>query len=113
MKKYETEAEAEALKYINKVYPNAEIINPAELEFKDIKKYLKIVSKCARVVASELDGFVGKGVFAEISRAFSCDVPVEAVRLKEGSYHLLRVNGIQVINEHDWKIKYAKLILNN
>ena len=39
MKKYETEAEAEELKYINKVYPKAEIINPAELEFKDIKKW--------------------------------------------------------------------------
>lgn len=111
---YGTAREAEELEFIESQYPDAEIINPALLiDITEMKKFLKIVSKCTLVVASEFEGYVGKGVFAEISIAFARAIRVQVLRKSEQGYSQYPVTGIQVINEHDWKSKYAKLIVNN
>ena len=39
MKIYDTTRESEELELIESKYPKAEIINPAELEYEDMKKY--------------------------------------------------------------------------
>ena len=110
---YGTTREAEELDHMERKYPEVTIINPGDLgELKDIKKYLKIVGKCNLVVVSEFDGYVGKGVFVEIARAFSNSIPVKVIRESASDFSLSKVNGIQIINEHDWKSKYAKLVVN-
>ncbi len=109
---YGTNREAEELGYIKRKYPEATIINPAGLkDLTEMKEFLKIVRKCALVVVSELDGYVGKGVFAEISMAFSSDIRVKTLRQKDNDFSLSEVSGIQIINQHDWKFRYAKLFL--
>lgn len=110
---YGTSREKEELDFLERKYPEATIINPNDLgELKDIKKYLKIVGKCKLVVVSELDDYVGKGVFAEISRALSNDIRVKVLRNKDNVFFLTNVSGLEIINEHDWKSKYARLIVN-
>ena len=110
---YGTTREAEELDYMERKYPEANILNPGDLgELKGIKKYLKIVGKCNMVVTSEFDGYVGKGVFAEIAQAFSNNIPVKVIRENGVDFSLSKVNGIKIINEHDWKSKYAQLIVN-
>jgi len=110
---YGSAREVNEFAYLYDFYSEAKVINPEHLDYSGMKKYLKIVSKCDEIVASELDGYIGKGVFCEIARAMSEGIPVKVLRKKGKEYTLEPVTGIQVINEHDWKIKYAKLILNN
>ena len=78
---YGTTREAEELEFIERQHQDAIVINPRDLgELKSYRKYLKIVSKCNLVVVSEYNGFIGKGVLAEIARAFSNDIPVKVIR---------------------------------
>ena len=109
---YGTAREGEELGCIKRKYPEAEIINPALLvDISDMKKFLKIVKKCSQVVVSEFEGYLGRGVFAEIAMAFAYNIKVSVIRKTGSQYSLYPVTGIQVINEHDWKIKYAQLIV--
>lgn len=110
MQMYDTVREMNEFAYLFDKYSNAEVINPAYLNYKGMKKYLEYVSKCDILVASELEGYIGKGVFCEIARALSDGIPVKVLRKKEGKHTLEPVTGIQVINQHDWKVKYAKII---
>jgi len=109
---YGTTREIEELDFLEKIYPVATIINPNELgELKDIRKYLKIVGKCSLVVVSEFNGCIGKGVLAEIARAFSDDTPVKVIRTVADTMSLSDVSGFEILNVHDWKIRYALLNL--
>jgi hypothetical protein len=109
---YGTSREAEELGYIKRKYPRATIINPAGLkDLTKIKEFLKIVGKCNLVVVSEYSGFIGKGALVEIARAFSNDIPVKVIRTVADTMTLSAVSGFEIINAHDWKIRYALLNL--
>jgi hypothetical protein len=73
----------------------------------DMRKYCKLVKKCQMVVCIEYKGHIGKGVYTEIDTALTNQIPVLVIR-KDRLYH---VSGIRVVNEDDWKKKYAKLII--
>lgn len=111
---YGTAREAEELDFLERKYPTSTIINPKDLgELKGIKKYLKIVGKCNLVIVSEFNGFIGKGALAEIARAFSNDIPVKVIRTVADTMSLSDVSGFEIINVHDWKIRYALLNLKH
>lgn len=111
---YGTAQEAEEIEFIQKSFPDYTVIHPNDLgEVKYNKKYLKIVGKCTMVVVSERNGFVSRGAYATITRAFSCDIPVKVIREKEREFYYASVYGIQIYREEDWKRKYAQLIIKN
>jgi hypothetical protein len=107
---YDTIREMNEYAFLYDYYSPQKVINPAFLPFKGMKKYLEYVSHCNEVVASELDGYIGKGVFCEIARAMSDGIPVKVLRKKGKEYTLESVTGIQVLNQHDWKVKYGKIL---
>lgn len=111
MKIYGSAREVNEFAFLYDKYSNAEVINPAYLNYKGMKKYLEYVSKCDILVASELEGYIGKGVFCEIVRAMSDGIKVLVLRKKKGKeYALETVTGIQVLNQHDWKLKYGQIL---
>ena len=112
---YETNQEEKEREFLKREFPKFTIICPNNDigELNDFRKYLEIVDRCYMVIASEIDDHVGKGVFSEIARAFSNNAYVGVIREKDNDFSLSEVIGIQIINDRDWKIKYAKLIITN
>ena len=107
---YDSVREMNEFAYLYDKYKNSKVINPAHLDLSGMKEYLEFVASCDTLVASELDGFIGKGVFSEIARALSDGIEVLVLRRPGKEYTLEPITGIQVINAHDWKRKYAKII---
>jgi hypothetical protein len=110
---YGTSNESEELKYIKEKFSNASIICPHTTmgELADFNDYLHVVDCCDRIIASEVEGCIGKGVFCEIARGFGNSTPVYVLRKRDNKFYLEIVTGIEVINENDWKNRYAKLII--
>ncbi|MFC2080368.1 hypothetical protein ACFLRQ_02725 [Bacteroidota bacterium] len=81
---YDTVREMNEYAFLYDYYSPHKVINPAHLDYSGMKKYLEVVSQCDTLVASELDGYIGKGVFSELARAMSDGIKVEVLR-KEGN----------------------------
>jgi hypothetical protein len=112
MLSYGTEKEKQEVLFLRKRFPNYRILNPAKYtNVKDMSFYLEKVAQSAMVVASEIDGYISKGVFSEISRALSDNIPVKVIRPIDGGYKLFRISGFDVFDENDWKSKYAQLTI--
>jgi hypothetical protein len=107
---YDTIREMNEYAFLHDYYSPQKVINPAHLNIKGIKKFLAIVSQCNTLVASEYEGHIGRGVFCEIARALSEDIKVLVLRRPGKEYTLEPVTGIQVLNQHDWKVKYGKIL---
>lgn len=107
---YDSVREINEYAFLYDYYSPQKVINPAHLNLKGMGKYLELVSQCNTLVASEYEDHIGKGVFLEICQAFVSGIPVKVIRRVENKYELFEVTGIQVINENDWKVKYAKII---
>ncbi|MCF8227004.1 MAG: hypothetical protein K9J30_14095 [Bacteroidales bacterium] len=110
MQLYDSVQEMNEHAYLWKLYKGDNLINPKNLEFNKPKKFFDFVAGCDLVVASEIDGFIGKGVFCEIARALSEDIKVLVLRRIGKEYSLEPVIGIVIENENDWKVKYGKII---
>ena len=112
---YNTPKEESELKIIKKKFPEATVICPNKDlgELSDFKEYLKIVDNCNMVIASEVDGYVGKGVLCEVARGFSNGMRVKVIREKGGKLILFDVVGFEIENVSDWRYRYAKLIVEN
>jgi hypothetical protein len=110
---YGTQQEVEEYEFLKGEFPDRKIICPHITvgELKDPQDYLHIVDCCILLIASELNGFIGLGVFVEVARAFSNNAHVFVLRKHKNSFKLLQVIGIEIYNQIDWKTKYAKLIV--
>jgi len=71
----------------------------------DMDAYLSIVKQCKSVVASEFAGFIGRGVYLEVSHALRHDIPVFVIRHSI----LYKVVKIVFFNENDWKTTYGQI----
>ena len=109
MKIYDQEQEKIELGFLQNIFekifnPNKEInYNPK----KGLKPYLNAVKKSDIVVCSEHKGYIGKGVFREISIAFAHEIPVLCIRGTYPNFKLKEVIGIKVVNKEDPKVKYG------
>jgi len=113
---YRKKQEKRELKLIKKVFPEADIINPAKYEkkWKDssgkeiMKKCLDLLSKSDIVVFSalELDNghFVGRGVFIEVK--FAEELGKEVYFLRE---YLDNIFLLEMYDENDWTSKFGKV----
>lgn len=110
---YGTQQEVEEFEFIKEKFPKASIICPHKTvgELNDSKDYLYIVDCCNSVIVSEFNGFVGFGVFVEIARALSNYTSVSVLRKRADEFYLLKVTGLEIINQNDLKNKYGKLIV--
>ena len=110
---YGTQQEVEEFEFLKKKFTEATIICPHKTvgDINDSKDYLFVVDCCNIVIASEFNGYVGFGVFAEIARALSNCTSVSVLRKRADEFYLLKVTGIEIINQNDWKNKYGKLIV--
>jgi hypothetical protein len=110
---YGTSQELQELEFLKKIFPKTNIICPNTTvgELSDFKDYLHIVDCCTLFIASEVEGSVGKGLFCEIGRAFSINIPVFVLRKSADDFYLLPVIGIETKEPNYWKEKYVKLIV--
>jgi hypothetical protein len=110
---YGTQQELEEYGFLKKKFPKATIICPHNTvgELRDSKDYLYVVDCCSKVIVSELNGFIGLGVFAEVARALSNNTSVFVLREKSEEFCLWKVSGIEIINEGSWKNNYGTLIV--
>jgi hypothetical protein len=112
---YGTQQEVDEFEFLTKKYPNANFICPHNTvgALNDYKDYLYIVDCCNYVIASEFNGYVGFGVFAEIARALGNNASVSVLRKQADEFYILKVTGLEIINQSDWKNKYGKLIVKD
>lgn len=110
---YGKTCEKEELKFIKEKFPASNIICPNNTvgKLNDFKDYLHVVDCCDTIIASEVAGFIGKGVFCEIARGFGNGTQVYALRKQVNKYSLCQVIGIEIVNQSDWKNKFGKIIV--
>jgi hypothetical protein len=109
---YGSNREYRDLLYLKKRFPKAEVICPNNDlgELGSLKPYLDFVDTCSMLIVREYKNHVGKGAFSELARAMSDGIRVLALRNKGNKYTLESVAGIQVLKQHDWQLKYGKII---
>lgn len=106
---YNTKREKAEEKFLKKKF---EVVNPnTDIgELNSMLPYLKMVDDCVGVVCSEVDGFIGKGVYEEVKRAVETGKPTMLLKKSFLSYKLIPIKSIpKIYDENDWKIRYAKL----
>lgn len=110
---YGTSKETAELKFIKEKFPDAHILCPHTTigELADFNDYLHVVDCCTLLIASEVEGYIGKGVFCEISRGFGNGTIVNVLRKQDNKYSLNQVTGIEMFNQADWKNKFGKIII--
>jgi len=109
---YDTPKESTELEWLRIKYPRAKVICPNNSigKLNDFKDYLHVVDCCSQLIVSEIDGYVSKGVFSEIARALGNNTPVFVLR-RQDAFYLLKVSGIEIVNEGSWKNIYGKVIV--
>jgi len=113
MKTYDQEQEKIELNFLQNKFerifnPNKEInYNPK----KGLKPYLNVVKKSDILVCSEYKGYIGKGVFREISTAFAHEITILCIKGTYPNFELKEVIGIKVVNKEDPKVKYGIIII--
>jgi|ERR1035437_213229 hypothetical protein len=111
---YGTQQEIDEFGFLQNKFSKATIICPHTTvgELNDSNDYLHVVDCCNKIIASELNGFIGLGVFVEIARALSNNITAFVLRRSANGFVLLEVSGIEIVNKNDWKVKYGKIIVN-
>ena len=119
MKIYDKKQEKREIKLIKQIYPNADLINPAKYERKwkklsgkeIMKKCLDLLSKSDVVIFSavKLDNgyFIGRGVFVEVK--FAIELKMKVFFIIDKLEHNFTID---VFDENDWELKFAKINLN-
>jgi len=72
-----------------------------------IEHFLNLISQCEALVFSEFQGFVGRGVYAEICRARGEGKDVWILRKVNSKYKLLKFRKLKLHDESDWKEQYG------
>jgi len=105
---YGTRREISERAFISRRYqvlcPNRDIGERGSME-----PYLQAVASCQTVIVSEVDGYVGRGVFEEIKHALKIGHPVLALRASARGFTLLSVRSVAVVDSQDWRYRFGKL----
>jgi DNA polymerase III epsilon subunit-like protein len=114
MQIYESKQEKREIKAIKKIFPKAEIVNPAKYEKKwkklsgkeVIAKCLELISNSDIVIFSAIEqdskDFVGRGVYVEVK--FAQEIKKDIYYLKE----ILESDfSIYIYNDEDWALKFS------
>jgi len=107
---YNTAREKAELKYLERF---GEVICPNNHigEKDSIDEYLDIIkSKCKTFVCSEYKKHIGKGVYEEAMTA-SFLFPHYVLRKQFTRFKLIPIRDIDIVDETDWKIKFAKITI--
>jgi len=108
---YGSKQERDELTYIRKVFYPVICPNNDMGERSSIEPYLTQVQKSSYVVCSEVNEYIGKGVYQEISEALRRGIPVLALRKRSGIFKFHRVLYAIVVDDQDWKYRYAKIYI--
>ena len=111
---YDTKREKEEIEIIQDAFTNSHIINPNGWIYNN-KRESDIMEQCYIfvkqsdiIIFSSVDGFIGKGVYNEIQRAFWYDKDVYYLS-EDRLYKFNNFNDIEIFNRGwDWK-KFAKV----
>ena len=74
----------------------------------DMSNYLDIVSKADVVFTSELNGFVGIGVYTECKHALEIGTPVFVVQEHDEGFRLFKLKSLEKTNSYNYH-SHAKL----
>jgi hypothetical protein len=106
---YDTEQEARIREVLREKYrlicPNHDIGH-----LKVFKNYFNIIGWADAVVVAEYEGFVTKGVYAEVLYALKNELPVWVIRDTSEGFFFDRVERIEYQSERANRHHYGKLI---
>ncbi len=102
MRIYHTKREEKELCFLSKSGFN--IVNPSEVEFKNMKDYLDMVSACKMVILSEYKKGIGKGVFMEVAHALYKNIPVFVLCKLLGIFYLKPVKSLKIKDRDNWRV---------
>jgi hypothetical protein len=104
MRIYDTPREADEVEFLSKI---GTVDNPNDgLGKRPMEEYLKRVMHSERVVCSEYEGHIGRGVYEELTAALACEIPVFVLRRRWISrcFKLKKLRKLQIVNDRDWKV---------
>ena len=115
---FNTAKENRELKYLKAYFPGYSIFCPNHDvddidDFKEALLYNPIIDTCSILVVAESKGFIDRGEFIAVTRAFSNKMPVYGLNSKVYENYLFEVSGVEIINDRDWIYDYAKLTKSN
>jgi hypothetical protein len=109
---YNTEREEMERKAINSLAGKVLCPNRDMGEYGMMDPYIEAVKNSKAVVCSEYNRHVGRGVYFEVFTAINDGKPVFCLRIKSKTPSFYKVLGIKVVDEDDWKMRYAKLVIS-
>ncbi len=108
-KKNNTEAEQKEYAYIHSSFNGFTICPNKHMgQIGDMPNYLDIISKVDVVFTSELNGFVGLGVYNECKHALEIGTPVFVVQEYEAGFRLFELKSLKRTNSFNLH-SYAEL----
>lgn len=81
-------------------------------DLKNMEIYLHIVECCDLLVVAEFKGYLGKGSYREVQRAFEKNIPVKIIKPSSNSIRIfnLRSQQLEIFDQDDWSTKYARIL---
>lgn len=102
---YGKKQEKDELKFLKTIFKNVVCPNNNLGELGSMEPYLRIVDLCGIVVCSTYRGYIGKGAYTEVVRAFENNIPVLSINKQ-----IIRsVIAVHLYDSGDWKFMYATL----
>jgi len=110
MKEYGSQRELDDLNLIGEHFAPCEVFNPAgKFTPSGWRLWLRAAGMRSFdvVIVREYRGFVGRGVCSELRSGLALGKRVLVLR----DDVFLEVRGLVVYNQHDWEVKYAKVVV--
>jgi hypothetical protein len=110
MLSYNTEKERRELGFIKARFPNTICPNrDIGRAQRGMPAYLNIVAWADRVVVTDYEGYVGRGVHDEVKHALHLGIPV--IYLHDSMF--IQVKDVRINDPRDYRYGYAELVLGD
>jgi len=109
MRIYDTTREDKEYQFLSQL---GVVDNPNDgLGKRRIEDFLKRVLHCDQIICSEYKGYIGRGVYEELTVAISENIPAYVLRKRKilGRFHLKEVKALKIVNDSDWQIRFGKV----
>ena len=111
---YGTDRERKELAALKRYFGDAHIVNPnGDVQSsRSMVPFLEAVERSDVVAFSDVDGWIGRGVYTEVHHAHQHDKTL--FHIGQQTMNIVAfTGGVRVANRDDWKYRYAKVVTNN
>ena len=106
---YDTQREYEELKWLIKKFGCVICPNYDLGLFKNVDSHVNIIENCDKLVLSEYENHIGRGVYGQTLMALTLEKQVYVLRKIEDTYILFEVEKVVLVDQDDWSIRYGKV----